>query len=312
LKIRLAVALMWLAISFAVPAFTQQKDTVDPQIIEQLATLNQKYDDAFNNGDAVAMAATFTEDAVLVNDTGPVYGREAIGKYYAELFKQVHFSDHNCKSDQYPPRIIGTARNEAWSSGEWSTTIHGQNFGPIRSKGYVSSIAVREGDVWKKRMQISNVARNYRVGLAISVTVPAFAQQKETVDPNILEQLAALGNKIHEAWSKNDAAALAATYTEDAVLVTDIGPAYGREAIEKFFADLFKQVHFSNHFGKRDEYSPYIIGTAGNEIWENGEWSLTYQVDGGGLTQLKGYWSAIRAREDGAWKTRTEMSNVTP
>jgi hypothetical protein len=31
MKIRLAVALVALAISFAVPGFTQQKDTVDPQ-----------------------------------------------------------------------------------------------------------------------------------------------------------------------------------------------------------------------------------------------------------------------------------------
>jgi type II secretory pathway pseudopilin PulG len=93
MKIRLVVALIGLTISFAVPAFAQQKDTVDTQIIEQLAALDQEYDEAFNNGDAVAMAATFTEDAVLVNDTGPVYGREAIGKYYADLFKRVHFSD---------------------------------------------------------------------------------------------------------------------------------------------------------------------------------------------------------------------------
>jgi len=160
-------------------------------------------------------------------------------------------------------------------------------------------------------MQMSNVARNYRVGLAISLAVPSFAQQKETIDPNILEQLTALGKKIDDAWSKNDAAALAATCMEDAVMVTDIGPVYGREAIEKYYADLFKEVHFSNNFGKRDEYSPHIL-TAGNEIWENGEWSLTYQVGGGGPTQLKGYWSAIRAREDDVWKTRTEMSNVTP
>jgi ketosteroid isomerase-like protein len=86
---RLLLSLAVFAIGFAVPAFAQQKDRVDPRIIEQHAALDQKYDEAFNYGDAIALAATFTEDAVLVNDTGPVYGREAIGKYYAELFKQV-------------------------------------------------------------------------------------------------------------------------------------------------------------------------------------------------------------------------------
>ena len=40
------------------------------------------------------MAALFTEDAVLVTDAGPVYGREAIKKYYTDLFQNVHFSNN--------------------------------------------------------------------------------------------------------------------------------------------------------------------------------------------------------------------------
>ena len=241
-----------------------------------------------------------------------VYGREAIEKYYAALFQKVHLSNWLTTVDQNSPHL--TAGNEMWETGEWSGTIQGQNFGPIHSKGYVSSIAVREGDIWKKRMQMSNVARNNQVGLAISFAVPAFAQQKETVDAQIIEQLAALGKKIQEAWNNNDAAAVAATYTEDAVLVTDLGLVFGREAIEKYHADLFKQVHISNQFGKSDEYSPHIIGTAGNELWSNGEWSLTYQVNGGGSgpIKLKGFWSNIYVRDGDAWKTRMGMSNVTP
>jgi ketosteroid isomerase-like protein len=312
MKIRLVVALVGLAISFAVPAFSQQKDAADSQIRQQLDTLGQQYDEAFNNGDAAALAATFTRDAVLVNDTGPIYGREAIEKYYADLFQKVHLSNWLTTVDQNSPHL--TAGNEIWETGEWSGTIQGQNFGPIHSKGYVSAIAVRESDIWKKRMQMSNVARNNQVGLAISFAVPAFAQQKETVDAQIIEQLAALGKKIQEAWNNNDAAAVAATYTEDAVLVTDTGLVCGREAIEKYHADLFKQIHISNQFGKSDEYSPHTIGTAGNELWSNGEWSLTYRVNGGGPgpIQLKGYWSNIYLREGDAWKTRMGISNVTP
>jgi ketosteroid isomerase-like protein len=312
MKIRLVVALVWLAISFALPTFAQQTNAPDPQIIEQLDALGQKYDEAFNNNDAAALAATFTEDAVLVNDTGPVYGREAIELYYADLFQKLHFSNQMTESDQYCPHIIGTAGNEAWSNGEWSTTIQGQNFGPVHSKGYFSSITVREGDVWRKRMQMSNVARNNQVGLAISFAVPAFAQQKVTVARQIIEQLDALGKKFDEAWKDNDATALAVLYTEDAVRVTDTGPLYGREAIEKGYADLFKQVHFSNRISKRDQYSPHIIGTAGNEVWSDGEWSQTYQVNGGGPKHLKGYWSNIQVREGDVWKTRLTMSNVTP
>ena len=40
-----------LAISFAVPTFAQQKDAVDPQLIEQLAQIDKKYAEATNNND---------------------------------------------------------------------------------------------------------------------------------------------------------------------------------------------------------------------------------------------------------------------
>jgi len=149
------------------------------------------------------------------------------------------------------------------------------------------------------------------VGLAINFAVPTFAQEKETVDPQIAQQIRALSIKYDEAFNNNDAAALAALYMEDAVEVTDTGPIYGREAIEKHFADVFKQVHVTNHLGEGDQYSPHIIGP-GNEIWANGEWSLTFQGKSGGPIQAKGYWSAIDTREGDTWKIRMLTWNVTP
>ena len=154
---RLVVALVGLAIGFAVPAFAQQKDTVDPQIIEQLNALTKKFIEAVDNNDAAAVAAVFTEDAVFVTDTGPVYGRDAVEKYWADLFKQFHVSNHVSKDDQYSPHIIGTAGNEVWRNALWSSTLQGQSGGPIQLKGYWSAIEVREGDAWKHRMLTVNV-----------------------------------------------------------------------------------------------------------------------------------------------------------
>lgn len=65
-------------------------------------------------------AALFTKDAVLVNNTGPIYGRDATEKMYAELFQKVHFSNHVAKPDPYSPHIIGTTGNEMWWNGEWN------------------------------------------------------------------------------------------------------------------------------------------------------------------------------------------------
>jgi uncharacterized protein (TIGR02246 family) len=156
MKIRFLSAIVGLAISFAAPAFAQEKDTVDPQVAEQLSALSKKTDEAFNKGDAAALAPLYTEDAVLVNDTGPIYGREAIVKHWADVFKQVQFSNHLDKRDQNSPHIIGTTGNEAWSNGEWTLTHQGQNAGLVEVRGYWSAIQVREGGAWKKRMLTVN------------------------------------------------------------------------------------------------------------------------------------------------------------
>jgi ketosteroid isomerase-like protein len=157
MKIRFLLALVGLAISFALPTFAQQKETVDPQIRQELLELGRKYADAFNNNDAAALAALYTEDAVEVTDTGPIYGREALEKHFADVFKQFHFSNHIDTWDKDSPHIIDTAGNETWDNGEWSQTILGKTGGPIQLKGYWSSIEVREGDARKIRMTIWNV-----------------------------------------------------------------------------------------------------------------------------------------------------------
>ena len=90
-KIRLIVALVGLALSFALAALAQQEDTVDPQVVQQLRELDRKTEDAYKKGDATARAALFTEDAVLVNQKGLFSGRQAIEAYYADLFTGAHF-----------------------------------------------------------------------------------------------------------------------------------------------------------------------------------------------------------------------------
>src|ERR1700722_8469659 len=145
MKIPLVVALAGLAISLALPIFAQQTNTPDPQLRQVADALSKKFNRALNNSDASALAALFTKDAVLVNDTGPIYGRDAIEKMYADLFQKVHFSNHIAKPDQYSPHIIGTTGNELWWNGEWNMTVQGQTGAPIQIKGYWQSIFVREG-----------------------------------------------------------------------------------------------------------------------------------------------------------------------
>ena len=65
----------------------------------------------------------------------------------------------------------------------------------------------------------------------------------------------------------------------------------------------FNLFHFSNHVATPDQYSPHVIGTAGNEVWALGEWSMTIQSkNGGSPMQIKGNWLDILVRDGDGWK----------
>jgi hypothetical protein len=53
---------------------------------------------------------------------------------------------------------MGTAGNEAWSNGAWTVTVKGETFGPIDLKGHWLEIYRHEGDTWKKRLDMCNLA----------------------------------------------------------------------------------------------------------------------------------------------------------
>jgi ketosteroid isomerase-like protein len=138
------------------------------------------------------------------------------------------------------------------------------------------------------------------------------AQQKATVDPQTAQKILAITLAYNEASGNSDAAAIAALFTEDGLFVTDTGPVYGREAIQKWYEDLFQQLKIKKHVGIPDQGCPHTIGTTGNEVWENGEWSETIQLESGDLIEMKGYWSTIDRREGDDWKIRMLTVNVTP
>jgi hypothetical protein len=66
LKMHFVAGLIGLAIGFTEPILAQQKNTVDPQITQQIRVLAMKYDEAFNRSDATAVAALYTKDAIYV------------------------------------------------------------------------------------------------------------------------------------------------------------------------------------------------------------------------------------------------------
>jgi ketosteroid isomerase-like protein len=177
MKTRLIVPLVGLAISFAVPTFSQQKDASQSTIVQQrdligipaalavFGELNGKLDDAYNNKDAEAAAALFTEDAVLVTPDWMVFGRQAI----KEAFQHWPITDFLSCGERL--RLNGID-NAVWSVGEWSGNLQSQT-GPVFDWGYCSTIYVREGAAWKIRM----LTLTERPGLAATPSPTASPSQ---------------------------------------------------------------------------------------------------------------------------------------
>jgi ketosteroid isomerase-like protein len=101
-------------------------------------------------------------------------------------------------------------------------------------------------------------------GLAIGFAAPALAQEQNTVDPEVRQQIEAAVLKFDEEYNKNDAAATAALYTQDAVEVWSGGSAgglaSGQQAIEKRHA-----VNLASSPGKLT-HKLVQVNAIGNEI----------------------------------------------
>ena len=136
-----------MAINFALPTFAQQKETVDPQLVQKLDTLNKKYNEAINNHDPAAFDALYTEDAIFLTNTGPVYGRKAIEKWYEDGFKGSQPKNNTATIDPHSVRMLGP--DNLTYNVEWSETDEPPNGKPFQVKGYCTVVATHQGDAWK-------------------------------------------------------------------------------------------------------------------------------------------------------------------
>ena len=110
MKKRLVVPLVGLAISFALPTYAQQKDLADPQTTQKLLAGLKTDEEARNNNDPAAYAAQYTRDGVYIGEQGPVIGRQAIQKYFTEVWKWWHPKNCISKVDSNAYHLIRYGR----------------------------------------------------------------------------------------------------------------------------------------------------------------------------------------------------------
>ena len=141
---RLLLTLAGFALGFVQPAFAQEQTTVDPEVRQQIEAVHMKFVEAQNKGDAAAIAALFTQDAVQewygVSEGGLASGQQAIEKRYRETFAAP--SPLDSKIVQIYP--IG---NDICAITEYKM---------MTWKGHAVTIYGREADTWKIRMAYAN------------------------------------------------------------------------------------------------------------------------------------------------------------
>src|SRR5271165_3959623 len=137
--------------------------------------------------------------------------------------------------------------------------------------------------------------------LAISFVLPTFAQ--DTVDPQVAQQIRALASKYDEEFNRNDAAAVAALYTEDAVYVAHHGTFHGRQVIEKTYANYFQHWHSINHVSTVDR-----VIAVGIDVRAFGTWSSAFQDTNGARRKDRGHYRWPLVRKGNTWEIRTNTA----
>ena len=88
------LALVWMASALLRRVTPNKKVVADPQTNRKILALVKALDEGHNNNDPAAIAVVYTRDAVFVTPEGPIIGRQAIQKWFTDLFQWWHPKNH--------------------------------------------------------------------------------------------------------------------------------------------------------------------------------------------------------------------------
>ena len=145
MKTLLLSALVGLAISFALPTFAQQQDTVAPEVRQQIEAVTKRREEAYNKHDAAAWSAFYTQGAIDVwtwEPDGAAVGLPAIVKRY-----EAEFASYPAPQSFKVVQVYAIG-NEICAVMEYKHHMH--------AKGHALVIYVRDAGDWKVRLSYVN------------------------------------------------------------------------------------------------------------------------------------------------------------
>ena len=135
-------------------------------------------------------------------------------------------------------------------------------------------------------------------GLLIGGLSPGFAQS-DPVSPETEQVVKELAKRWETAYSKKDAAGVAALYAENAIEVTPAGFVRGREAAQKRIEADFQAGWHDISISTTD------VHALGDALWGIGDWN-GYLGD----QAVRGHWSNIFVHAGDAWKIQETTFNI--
>jgi ketosteroid isomerase-like protein len=143
--------------------------------------------------------------------------------------------------------------------------------------------------------QISVLTASLLIGLASS------AVGQQTVPQSDQQAAREVRVLFTAAFNRQDAAGLAALFSEGGIRVTPQGVIQGRDAIRR---DSDKR--FQSRFHDL-AITPLITKSLSDSIWEAGEWTMKM-----GDQPVRGYFAMTLIREGNSFKIRDDAFNIAP
>jgi uncharacterized protein (TIGR02246 family) len=170
-----------------------------------------------------------------------------------------------------------------------------------KARSYGPSAIPEEGTIKKNLRHLAITV------LAIGSVAPVSAGEKMaacTGPQDACQKIVEVWDSFAAAVNKQDAAATAALFTDDAVWVLPDATLRGRQAIEKRVSDDFK-MGFANEFDTVDE-----AHVGGDMAWVVGHWRLTITGPNNAAQPMQGRWGSVHVRDGGGWKIRMSTPNL--
>lgn len=122
---------------------------------------------------------------------------------------------------------------------------------------------------------------------------------------DIRSQIASANQNFMNAFSRGDAAGIAALYTNDTKLLPpDFPMMSGKEAVQSFWQGAMDMGI------KEAKLETLEVESQGDMASEIGRFTLTIQPEGSESTTLTGKYVVVWKNQDGSWKLRIDIWNT--